>query len=268
MVAKKSEELDELRRRVGAAVQEGEQAALEAYLAERSALPGPRMNLSLVHRFADVIGEIVARPDPPVRRLEALLDGWAELPLAAAPVNSPREILPGAAVLAYGQVAVSRPEWWGDEITKLHRAAANPRWRTRELVAAGLQRMLAANWPRAYGALVGWLADDNPLVIRAAAAAVAEPVLLRDAARAEQALMLQAGAVDRLAALPPAARQTEAARTLRQALGYTLSVAVAAAPTPGVPLLRQLTTSPDPDVQWIARENWKKHRLAAWRDEE
>src|SRR5689334_24416536 len=98
----------------------GDATALAHYLAERSGLPGPRMNLALVGAFADAVGEVVTRPDPPVERLEALLDGWAALPLAAAPVNDPREIWPGAAVLAYGQVAVRRPDWWGDEVGKLH----------------------------------------------------------------------------------------------------------------------------------------------------
>jgi hypothetical protein len=74
--------------------------------------------------------------------------------------------------------------------------------------------------------------------------------------------------VDCLAALPPARRRAEAVRALRRALGHTVSVAVAAAPAPGVPLLRQFAASADPDVQWIARENWKKRRLETWRNEE
>ena len=250
-----------LRRLLPAALDSNDPAALEAYLTGQSRLPGPRMNLALVTAFAEVVGEVVAQPDPPVARLAPLLDRWAALPLAAAPVNDPREILPAAAVLAYGQVAVTRPDWWGDEITKLHQAADSPRWRTREMVAAALQRMLAADWTRAYGALVGWLTHDDPLVVRAAAAAVAEPPLLTDPHRAEQALMIQSGAVDRLAALEPEERRTEQARVLRLALGYTVSVAVAAAPEPGLAWLDQLAASPDPDVQWIVRENAKKDRL-------
>jgi hypothetical protein len=258
--------LDDLRPRLAHVLAGGDAAALERYLAERSGLPGPRMNLALVGAFADVVGEIVTQPDPPVAGLEALLDGWAALPVAAAPVNDPREIWPGAAVLAYGQVAVRRPDWWGDEIGKLHRAAADPRWRVRELVTTALQRMLAADWPRTLAALHTWLAEDDPLVIRAAAAAVAEPPLLRDADRGAGALAIQEGAVAWLARVPPEQRRDEAVRTLRQALGYTVSVAAAAAPEPGFALLEQLVASPDPDLQWIVRENLKKARLGRWPD--
>jgi hypothetical protein len=258
--------LDDLRPLLARALVGGDATPLAQYLAGRSGLPGARMNLALVGAFADAVGEIVTQPHPPVERLEALLDGWAALPLEAAPVNDPREIWPGAAVLAYGQVAVRRPDWWGDEIGKLHRAAADPRWRVRELVATALQRMLAADWPRTLAALQTWLAEADPLVIRAAAAAVAEPPLLRDAARGAGALAIQADAVAWLARVPAEARGREAVRTLRQALGYTVSVAVAAAPDAGFALLEQLAASPDPDIQWIVRENLKKARLGRWPD--
>ncbi len=258
--------LDDLRPLLAHALVGGDATPLAQYLAEWSGLPGARMNLALVGAFADAVGEIVTQPHPPVERLEALLDGWAALPLEAAPVNDAREIWPGAAVLAYGQVAVRRPDWWGDEIGKLHRAAADARWRVRELVATAVQRMLAADWPRTVAALQTWLIEADPLVIRAAAAAVAEPPLLRDAARGAGALAIQAGAVAWLARVPAEERRGEAMRTLRQALGYTVSVAVAAAPDAGFALLEQLAASPDPDIQWVVRENLKKARLGRWPD--
>lgn len=258
--------LDDLRPLLAHALVGGDATPLAQYLAEWSGLPGARMNLALVGAFADAVGEIVTQPHPPVERLEALLDGWAALPLEAAPVNDAREIWPGAAVLAYGQVAVRRPDWWGDEIGKLHRAAADARWRVRELVATAVQRMLAADWPRTVAALQTWLTEADPLVIRAAAAAVAEPPLLRDAARGAGALAIQADAVAWLARVPAEERRGEAMRTLRQALGYTVSVAVAAAPDAGFALLEQLAASPDPDIQWVVRENLKKARLGRWPD--
>jgi len=48
---------------------------------------------------------------------------------------------------------------------------------------------------------------------------------------------------------------------LRKALGYTLSVAIAATPEAGLALLVQLSASVDKDIQWIVRENLKKQRL-------
>ena len=115
------------------------------------------MNLELVATFADVVGEIVAEPEPPVERIEALLDGWAALSLDAAPVNDPREILPAAAALSYGQAAVSRPDWWDGELAKLRKGASDPRWRVHEMVAAALQRMLEADWERAFAAIANWV---------------------------------------------------------------------------------------------------------------
>jgi hypothetical protein len=241
--------------------------SLVSYLTAHSDLPGPRMNIALVTAFAEGIAGRVTAPDPPVERIEALLDGWAALPLTDAPVNNPREILPAAAVRAYGQVAVVRPDWWADEIAKLHRAASDPRWRVREIVALALQAMLDADWARTYAAIRTWVAGDNPLPVRAAAAAVAEPPLLTDRERGEAALAIQVAAVEWLAARPTAQRRDAAVHTLRQALGYTLSVAVAAAPDAGFPVLVRLAATMDSDLQWIVRENLKKTRLHRWPDQ-
>jgi len=106
-----------------------------------------------------------------------------------------------------------------------------------------------------------WLASDDPLVIRAVAGAIAEPPLLKEAGRAAAALRIQARAVEWFAKLPAARRKEDAVRTLRQALGYTLSMAVAADPAQGWPWLQGLAASADPDTAWIARENLKKARL-------
>jgi hypothetical protein len=243
------------------ALQDGDKDALEDYLAAHSNLPGPRGNLELLHGFADAVGNIITQPDPPVEQLEGLLDGWASLDVS---VNEPRVMLPCAAVLAYGQAGASRPDSWEDEIAKIHRAAADLRWRVREMVAAALQRMLAADWTRTCAALNRWLKEDDPLVIRAVAAGVAEPPLLKDPSHAEQAVSLQVRAVEKLAAFPPEERRNENVRTLRQALGYTVSVAVAAAPDAGFRLLEQLAASGDSDVRWVVRENLKKNRLSPW----
>jgi hypothetical protein len=258
-----NQDYTELRELLRQALASGGLEPLENFLASHSNLPGPRMNLKVVEAFSLIVGELVRLPGPafPVERLEALLDGWAALDLAAAPVNHPREILPACAVRAYGQVAVVRPDWWEDEAAKLRRAATSPRWRTREIVAMSLQKILAADWDRAINTLDEWLDSDDPLVVRAVVGAVAEPPLLKDPRRAADALAFQIKAVDWLRKLPPVRRKQAEVRTLRQALGFTVSVAVAAAPAKGWPWLTSLVTSTDPDLNWIARENLKKNRL-------
>ena len=264
MPAKKVNYKDDLCKLIPAMLKNGSAEKLENYLTEHSKLPGPRMNLELVGAFANVIGDIISEPDPPVERIEALLDGWAALPLDAAPVNDPREILPAAAALSYGQAAVSRPDWRTGELAKLHKAATDPRWRMHEMVAAALQRMLDADWDGTFAEVAVWMRDDNPLVLRAAAAAVAEPPLLTDTTRGMNALSIQAQAISWLIRLPAEKRREEDARTLRKALGYTLGVAVAAVPEAGFDLLMRLAAMPDKDAKWIVKENLKKSRLEAW----
>ena len=208
------------------------------------------MNLRLVASFARAVGEEVVRPDPPVAALEALLDGWAA---------RPEEVLACAAVASYGEVGAVRPDWWEDEARKLRRAAADPRWRVREMVAQALQRMLEADWDRTVTRLREWTGDADPLVVRAAAAGVAEPRLLSSPAppaRASDAAAVQAQAI---AAYRAADRATPSAQVLRQALGYTLSVAAAA--TGDLSLLEEIEKSGDPDLVWIARQNRSKARL-------
>ncbi len=150
----------ELERRLGLALA-GDKQELEQFLLENSNLPGPRLNIALVAAFAEIIGQIVAQPEPPVDQLEQLLDSWAGLSLEEAPQNSPREILPAAAILSYGIVATVRPDWWNDEVAKLHKAASSPRWRTREMVAMALQKMLKADWARTTLVLEEWATEPE-----------------------------------------------------------------------------------------------------------
>lgn len=238
----------------------GDDTALREALLAGSGLPGARLNLRLVGELARTVGALVVSADPPVAALEALLDGWAALPVEDAPGDHQAVILPCAAAAAYGEVGAVRADWWPDEIAKLQRAASDPRWRVREVVAQSLQRLLEADWPRTTAALSAWAGDDDPLVVRAAAAGVAEPRLLRDSGAARDALAIQRTAVGRYRSYDAKQRRTEAATSLRQALGYTISVAVAA--TGDFAILDELAAvADDADLRWIVRENLRKSRL-------
>jgi hypothetical protein len=240
----------------------GDDAPIRTELLQHSGLPGARLNLRLVTRFAVAAGEVACRPHPPVAALEALLDRWAAMPEHQAPVDRPEVVLPCAAVAAYGEVGAVRPDWWDDEVAKLHVAATDGRWRVREVVALALQRLLDADWGRTVQALLEWAAADDALVVRAAAAAVAEPPLLQSEDRWASAAEVQRSAVGRLRAYPPRARRAPPVRVLRQALGFTVSVVVAA--TGDFALLEGMAASGDPDLRWVVRENLKKGRLRRW----
>ena len=95
---------------------------------------------------------------------------------------------------------------------------------------------------------------------------IANIATLLDKARAEDALAVQAEAVNRLMNIPEDQRRNEDVRALRQALGFTLSVVTAASPETGFHLMEELAALPDADIIWIVRENMKKTRLQPWQD--
>ena len=101
---------------------------------------------------------------------------------------------------------------------------------------------------------------------RAAAAALAEPVLLHKPEEALHALQILDRITDSMENSSEA--KTEGYKVLQQGLGYCWSVVVVAVPEPGKRLMEKWLACPDRAIQWIMRENLKKNRLsrmdAAW----
>lgn len=215
-----------------------------ALLGANSGLPGPRANLTLLDAAADLA-------DPAF--VEALLDSGDDYLTAC-----------GAAGLGTLIAAGDGP---GREAL-LHELARDERWRVREGVAMALQRLgdadLRDHGHRLAAVTDRWSADPDPLVQRAVVAGVCEPRLLRTPDAAAAALGLCATATEVLVARSGAERRQPAWRTLRQALGYCWSVAVAADPRAGLPAFADLAgrAAADPDLAWIVRSNRSKARLA------
>jgi hypothetical protein len=221
-----------------AALQDLDPGDVPAYLTARSGLPGPRGNLELMDAFGDVAP--------------------AELVLRLA--DDPDEYLRSCGTAALGRLVLDSPSDAG-LVTLLHARAADPLWRVRESAAMALQR-IGDDDPAALRALVtAWAHDPHPLVRRAAVAGVCEPRLLKDPGTAAAALDACAAATASIEALPAGARRDPDVRTLRQALGYCWSVAVAGEPASGLPAFAALRGSTDADVAWVVRENEKKSRL-------
>ncbi|MGK9149473.1 HEAT repeat domain-containing protein [Plantibacter flavus] len=205
------------------------------YLAERSGLPGPRANLPLVQAVAELADQ---------RVIDHLLRDGGEYPVMCAAAAAGR-----------------RSE--DAESESLARAlATDERWRVREGVVIGLQLLGDRDLAALRTIVLDWVDDVDPLVQRAAIAAICEPRLLSSPETAALALDACRRATAHLAALAPEARRRPAARTLRQSLGYCWSVAVAADVDAGVPVFLGLDDA-DPDITWIVRENRRKKRLAA-----
>lgn len=214
---------------------------IATYLSAHSNLPGPRANLTLLDAAGDALPKGIAL---------ALVEDADEYLASCGTVALGRLMLegdPGAARL-------------------LTRQAGDDRWRVREAAAIAAQHIGDEDPARLRELVAAWVAAQNPLIVRAGIAAICEPRLLADAVTATAALTACRIATDHLIATSPAHRKDAGVRTLRQALGYCWSVAVAADPGQGVPAFQALAEGPDagdPDVVWVYRENLKKKRLAA-----
>lgn len=209
--------------------------ALTDYLLAHSGLPGPRANLTLL----DAAGDVLPRS------------------VALSYTESSEEYLACCGTVALGRLIVEGETALADRLRQL---AADDRWRVREAVAIAAQRIGDAD-PALLRTLVAtWVSDPNPLVVRAGIAAICEPRLLAEPATAQAAIEACRTATAGLVRATSAQRRLRDFRTLRQALGYCWSVAVAGDPDRGMPAFLALDTS-DPDLAWVDRENRRKRRL-------
>jgi hypothetical protein len=206
----------------------------EEYLKAHSGLPGPRANLELVEAVGDVADADM------LWRLSASSD----------------EFLALCGTAGLGRVAGTEP---AAVLAWLRQLAADPRWRVREGVAIALQRWGRDAMPRLLDEMEEW-AKDGPYVQRAAAAALCEPALLKEPAHVKRVLSVLDRITRSLAATKD--RKGVGFRALRQALGYCWSVASAALPEAGRPLMEKWLRSGDPDVAWVMRSNLGKKRTA------
>ncbi len=206
---------------------------LAGYLAAHSGLPGPRGNIELAVAAAEELDHAT---------LERLARSQDEFEAFCGVVGLGRAVADGRLEL----------------VADLRRHAGDPRWRVREAVAMALQRWGDADLPAMLDEAAAW-ATGSRLEQRAAAAGACEPRLLRDPVVVRRVLAL----LDTITVSLPGApdRRTDTCRTLRQALGYCWSVAVAADPVDGLPAFDRWRRDPDPDVGWVVRENLKKARF-------
>jgi 3-methyladenine DNA glycosylase AlkC len=214
----------------------------EPFLLQESGLPGPRANLELLQAVAD-------------EGSEAQFRQWLTLGPDRAPVNSPEQFLAVCGVVGLGRLLAE-----GDRkvLPTLRSYACDPRWRMREGVAMALQRLGDRDMDALLAEMEAW-SRGNWLEKRAAAAAVCEPRLLTEPQHAQRVLQLLDDITTSMANAED--RKSDAFRSLRQALGYCWSVAVAALPAEGTAAMERWLPAADPDVAWIIKENLRKKRL-------
>jgi hypothetical protein len=237
-------------------IKTGNAERLMGYIISNSNLPGPRANLELAEAFADVGKDHFGKENT---KLWALCTNMAEILADEAPVNAPEEFIPFCGAVGIGSIGSVSAEFFEKALITLKALASDPRWRMREAVCFGLQRLMARRDQDTLKELEGWVINGNMLEMRAVAAAIAEPELLKNRKTALSALQLHRKIFDR--ALETKVRKSEDFRVLKKALGYTLSVVVQAIPREGFELMIQFVDSQDSDVLWIVKENLKKNRL-------
>jgi hypothetical protein len=214
----------------------------EPYLLRESGLPGPRGNLELAQVVADE-GE------------RGLFEHFLAYTPQVAPTNDPHEFLAFCGVVGLGRLLAE-----GDNkiLEQLRPFASDPRWRLREGVAMALQHLGKQDMRRLLNAMQEW-SSGTWLEKRAAAAALAEPVLLHKEKETLEALQI----LDQITASMENSSdgKNEGFKVLQQGLGYCWSVVTAAEPEQGKRLMEKWLVCPDRVIQRIMQENLKKNRL-------
>ena len=217
----------------------------DSFLMKNSGLPGPRGNLELAHAVAQEGNQ---------KQFEHFLTYHAE-------ENTPEVFVFFCGVIGLGKLAANQPELFN----RLREYASDPRWRIREAVATGLQLSGDQDMDLLVREMKKWI-KGNWYEKRAVAAALAEPRLLKQPKHAKQVLQI----LDKITASMETDDKfkDESFKVLRQGMGYCWSVAVAASPEAGKPMMEKWLTSEDKDIRWVMKENLKKNRLvkmdAAW----
>ncbi len=234
----------------------GNKYTITEYLVSNSNLPSPRGNLELAAAFAEVVEVYSSRE---LEKLWELCLKLTEVSADEAEVNNPKEFLTFCGAYAIGSIASVSPRFFEKALASLRELANDPRWRTREAVAMGIQKLLTKQSQKTLEALENWITDTEWLAMRAVAAGVAEPPILKDDKIAREALELHKKIFAKI--LSSRERKSQEFKTMRKGLGYTLSVVVCATPKEGFGLMQQLVGLQDADILWIIKENLKKNRL-------
>jgi 3-methyladenine DNA glycosylase AlkC len=219
------------------------------FLLKESGLPGPRANLALVSVVAE-------------EGTEAQFKHFLTFDAQRAPPNSQLEFLAVCGVVGMGQLLARGNS---GALETLRAYASDSRWRVREGVAIALQHFGETDMKILLSEMDRW-SRGNFLEMRAAAASLCEPRLLKKKEHAKETLRI----LDQITTSISRAkkRNTDAFKALRKGMGYCWSVAAVANPEVGLPMMESWISTSDKDIRWIMRQNLKKKRLermnAAW----
>jgi hypothetical protein len=197
---------------------------LVSFLEKESRLRGPAANLSLVKQFAD----------------EATTE-------QAESCSGEQSIF----VTMCGVAASRNPDIF-------KRAANNENWQLREGAVIGLQKLGRENLDSLYAVFDSW-ENANLLEKRCIAATLCDPALIKNVEKADKILTI----LDEYMELIELEKnvKNESYKAFRKAMGYCISVVIAASPEKGKEFFESWMQSPSSEIRWILSENLKHDRL-------
>ena len=137
---------------------------LEKFVIENSNLPGRRANLELAFALSEVYEDF------------GVLENWARIGVDQASVNDPRSFLPFCSAVCLGRLyAKTTNEKIVDVLKTL---ASDDRWRIREAVAFGFQKIAEDNLPELKRIFSEWIEKSNNREKRAIVVALAHQKIL------------------------------------------------------------------------------------------
>ena len=225
------------------------------YLISNSNLPGRRANLELADAFGDIIGIYNIK----TKDVWDLCKYMSEIGYKEVNENDPKEFIPFCGLIGVGVISSNSFIYFSEGLAILKNAARDKRWRIREAVVMGIQKVLLNNSKKIINELEEWIREKDYYVWRAVVAGLADPEVLKDQEVAKKALELHKKILTQTLNIKD--RNSESYKKLRQALGYTLSVVVEQIPQEGFVYINQIIKEDDKDIIWIVKNNLKKNRL-------
>lgn len=231
---------------------------LEQILISGSNLPGKRANIELAYALADCWEREDIREDH-----WKMLFRWAGISGQAAPLNHPREFLPFCALLSLGSAYHKGVEKRREKIIHtLKYSASDGRWRIREAVAMGFQRIAKKDFLLVKKILSEWIKKASLTEKRAILATLAHPPLLGRKKTVSFCLRLADEILQDLPEIRRSERKEEEFNILKKGLEFTLSVYVSFSPEEGFAFLKKWAQRDDEDIRKIIKSNLSKARLS------
>jgi len=211
---------------------------LEGFVIENSNIPSPRANLELAFALSEVYENI-----------EVIIK-WTEIDADQAGVNDPRSFLPFCSAVSLGRLYTKTKD--KKIVRVLKKMASDDRWRIREAVAFGFQRIGEDNLSELKRIFSEWIEKSNNREKRAILVSLAHPEIL------DRNLSLFCFEI--LEDVFENMERDDDFEILKKGLDFTISVYTAANPECGFSFVEKWIGK-DKVIDGIIKSNLKKNRL-------